>query len=97
MAGFDVLNPTSFVRTAAREGRLADRLTGLDGKVIGLIDDQLVGTEYYMRGLEQRLRSEFPGLTTHFWGKPILSGPSPSDLIAQAAERCDAVIVGSAG
>ena len=97
MAGFEVLNPTSFVRSQNREGRLARRLSGLNDKVIGLVDDGLVGTEIYMRGVEQRLQAEFPGLTTHFWAKPILSRPSPSALIAEAAERCDAVIVGSAG
>ena len=97
MAGFEVLSPVSFVRSETREGKLAKRLDTLNGKVIGLIDDGLVGTEYYMRGVEQALRAEFPELTTHYWPKPILSRPSPSQLIAEAAERCDAVVVGSAG
>ena len=97
MSPLIVLNPTSVVRPRVVEGQLAERLPDFNGKVVGLIDDGLIGSEYYMRGVEQLLRAEYPGVTTYFWSKPILSRPAPPELISEAAERCDAVIVGSAG
>ena len=97
MAPLVVLDPTSVVRPRVVEGQLAARLPDLRGQVVGLIDDGLPSSEYYMRGLEELLRAEYPGIETHFWPKPILSRPAPPELIAEAAERCAAVIVGSAG
>lgn len=97
MSSLIVLNPTGQVRSRVREGALAPRLAGFDTGTIGLIDDGLLGSEYYMRGLERLLQDEFPGIQTRFWLKPILSRPAPANLIEEAVERCDAVIVGSAG
>ena len=97
MAPLVVLDPTSVVRPRVIEGQLAARLPDFRGQVVGLIDDGLLGSEYYTRGLEDLLRAEYPGVQTHFWAKPILSRPAPPEMIAEAAERCDAVIVGSAG
>lgn len=97
MSPLVVLDPTGTVREQVNHGQIAPRLTTFDGKVIGLIDDGLLGSEYYLRGLERLLRSEFPTAQTHFWTKPVLSRPAPPALISEAVERCDTIIVGSAG
>ena len=96
MSPMIVLDPTGWVRQPAAETRLQERLPDLNGKVVGIIDDGLAGSEEYLKGLERRLREEYPGLETRFWTKPLLSRPAPEDLLATAAE-CDAVVVGSAG
>lgn len=97
MSPLTVYDPTGIVRRRVVEGQLAPRLSDFHGRIVGIIDDGLIGSPYDMRGLEQLFREEFEGLATRFWDKPILSRPSPAQLIAEVAESCDTVVIGSAG
>ncbi|MBI3965831.1 MAG: hypothetical protein HY329_09370 [Chloroflexi bacterium] len=89
-----VLNPEGEVR--ARAAQLAARLEDPSNAVIGIVDDGLVGSDYFMKAIESLLQTEY-GAKTRYWLKPMLSRPAPPDLIEQVAAECDAVVVGIAG
>jgi hypothetical protein len=91
-----ILNPEGIVRPRLVEGGLAPRLSDINGKKIGIIDDGFADSARYLHGIEQILKERYPSCETHYWEKPILSRPSPDDLIAEVCASSDAVIVGIA-
>jgi hypothetical protein len=87
-----VLDPT--VQPAPVAARMAQRLSSLQGKRIGLLDNgkphakELL--EHVAQLLEERLR---PGQVLRF-RKPNASKPAPGELIADITKQVDAVING---
>ena len=91
-----VLNPEGKPR-AGKETEVARRVDRVEGKTIGVIDDGLAGSDYFMKGIQQLIEKTYPGAKALYFPKPILSRPSPKELLDQVAGQCDAVVVGIAG
>lgn len=83
-------------RQEATQPQLAPRLSTLDGKTIGLIDDGFAGSEEYVRGVGDLLVGSHADVTVRYWRKPTLARAAPIPLIEEAGLACDAVIVGIA-
>lgn len=88
-----VLNPVGETRFAHQEDRLSERAATLDGKVLGFVDDG-ISADYFAR-FQELIRERFEPREMPYWKKPLLSAPSPIELIEEVAARCDAVIVGT--
>lgn len=73
---------------------LAPRLASLEGKVIGFLDEGDMSP--YLERFRAILRDLARPAEVAYWRKPLMSKPSPSTLLEEVAERCDAVIVGYA-
>ena len=90
---FFVLDPVGDVQWEVEV--LADRLDGLNNKVIGLLDDGFGGTvaDSFER-LEELIKEKAPGITVKHWKKPNLSVPTPANLFGEIMESTDGVVVG---
>ncbi len=87
-----ILNPVGDVRYIERRDKLAPRLSDLAGKVIGFVDDG-AGKSYFQR-IEELLTERAKVAQIIRKVKPLLSAPSPRELVDEVASACDAVIVG---
>jgi len=83
-----LLDPTSERQLAIRE-RLP-RLSGLDGKTIGLLDISKPRGNVLLDRLEEKLRER--GADVKRYRKPTFTKPAPVDLRQQIANECDAVL-----
>ncbi|MEK7873062.1 MAG: hypothetical protein AAB502_04285 [Chloroflexota bacterium] len=91
-----ILNPEGKAR-AVKQTELARRIDRIEGKTIGVIDDGLSGSDYFMKGIQGLIEKTYPGSKAIYYPKPILSRPSPKEMLEQVANQCDAVIVGIGG
>lgn len=71
---------------------LAPRVAGLDGKVIGILDNGKWNANKLLRAIEQQLRGKygFPAVLKRKKEGP--SVPAPAGMIEELAEQCDLVI-----
>jgi len=83
-----LLDPTSEVVPAERVR--ATRLTGIDGKIIGLLDIAKQRGDIFLDRVEERL-SEMGADVVRFT-KPTFTKPAPIDLRHEIAQQCDAVV-----
>jgi hypothetical protein len=71
------------------QAAIARRLTSLDGKAIGFIDNIKPNAGLFLQYIEQLMRAEHPGMTTHNVRKNFTS----SKLIADQLDgKVDAVV-----
>jgi hypothetical protein len=83
-----LLDPTS-ERVPAERLR-AERLTGLEGQTVGLLDIAKMRGDIFLDRLEERLVGE--GAKVIRYKKPTFTKPAPIDLRHEIAEQCDAVV-----
>jgi hypothetical protein len=83
-----LLDPTS-ERVPAERLR-AERLTGLKGQTVGLLDIAKMRGDIFLDRLEERLVGE--GAKVIRYKKPTFTKPAPIDLRHEIAEQCDAVV-----
>ena len=83
-----LLDPTS-ERIPADRPR-AERLSGLEGRTIGLLDIAKMRGDVFLDQLESRLEAQ--GAKVLRFKKPTFTKPAPIDLRHEIAEQCDAVV-----
>lgn len=83
-----LLDPTS-ERVPAERPR-AERLAGLEGHTIGLLDIAKMRGDVFLDRLEDRLEGR--GARVLRFQKPTFTKPAPIDLRHEIARQCDAVV-----
>jgi len=83
-----LLDPTS-ERVPSERSR-AERLRGLKGQTVGLLDIAKMRGDIFLDRLEERLVGE--GAKVIRYKKPTFTKPAPIDLRHEIAEQCDAVV-----
>ena len=71
---------------------LAPRVPGLDGKVIGILDNGKWNANKLLRAIEQQMRGKYALPAVLSRKKEGPSVPAPLGMIAELAEQCDLVI-----
>lgn len=85
----DVLNPVGAVSAADRS--IADRLAGLEGATIGLLDNAKTNADVFLEAVGEILTAEFDVDETVYRRKDGTA--MPADAIATTLhDRCDAVV-----
>ena len=87
-----LLDPTSELQPASRQ--LNDRLTSLEGAVIGLLDISKPKGREFLDEVETQLKKL--GATVKRYSKPTFTRVAPVELSQQISVECDAVIEGLA-
>ncbi len=87
--GVDILDPT--IRTVEAL-RPAPRLSSLEGKSIGLLDNSKEKADVFLTALAERLGERFHVPTVMHRRKPAYSRIAPPPIIAELCETCDCVI-----
>lgn len=88
-----VLNPVGESKYANAKDEVSARVGQFDNKVIGVIDDG-AGKLYFDR-IKQLFSESFEGVQVIHRVKPMLSAPSPLEIIDEVARLSDAAIVGT--
>ena len=70
--------------------KLAPRLTSLDGKVVGLLDNTKDLVETLLNEVQVQLQKDFPNAEFRYFRKDSVSG-APPGLMEQVAQ-CNAVV-----
>ncbi len=83
-----VLDPTGELAPAARQR--TERLSGLEGRTIGLLDISKPRGDVFLDRVQELL--ELDGARVARYAKPTFAKPAPVDLRHQIATTCDAVI-----
>ncbi|MFT7599097.1 MAG: hypothetical protein ACI8TP_002022 [Acidimicrobiales bacterium] len=83
-----VLDPTA--GKVAQSIERVDRLSSIDGKIVGLLDISKPRGDRFLDRLEARLVEH--GATVKRFAKPTFTKPAPVDLRHEIATSCDAVI-----
>ncbi len=83
-----VLDPTS--ERVVAERQLVARPTGLEGRIVGLLDISKPRGDVFLDRLEQRLAEG--GATVKRYRKPTFAKPAPVDLRHEIATQCEVVI-----
>ncbi len=83
-----VLDPTSEERSP--EIQLSERIKGIEGSTIGLLDISKPRGDVFLNQLEKRLTEH--GATVLRFMKPTFTKPAPVDLRYEISSKCDAVI-----
>ena len=81
-------NPPGTSRT------VSPRLETLHHKSIGLLNNGKPSFDLFLADLEGLLRAEYPSIEIIQRMKPVVPRPVPSDMLAELAEKCDAVVTG---
>jgi hypothetical protein len=84
-----VLDPTSEEIVATSQ--TTARLTSLQGRVIGLLDNGKIRVHELLNFMEAILRSEHGVAEVRRFKKPDASRPVPSEVLAEM-QACDAII-----
>ncbi len=88
----ELLNPVGEVESL--DLALAPRLEGLEGTVLGIIDNAMPGASPFMARLETSLRERIRFAAVLKRQKARGSSPSPQELIDELAQRCQLVVYG---
>lgn len=83
-----VLDPTGERSEATRE--LSDRPASLDGLTVGLLDISKARGDVFLDRVEAAFTER--GIATRRYRKPTFTKPAPSDLRAEIARECGAVV-----
>jgi hypothetical protein len=68
----------------------AERLDGLQGRVVGLLDISKAKGDVFLDRLAELLTER--GATVRRYEKPTFAKPAPADLRRRIGQQCDAVI-----
>jgi len=90
--GVVLYDPTADPKAIA--ARLAARLSTLEGKRVGILDNSKANAGTLMLAVAQRLRERYGVGEIVKREKPVAGPPSPATLAA--LEKCDFALVGSA-
>lgn len=85
----EILNPVG-EKAARQKADAAVRRTGGRRRVIGLLNNSKPNVAFFLKAVENELRSQGKGYQTLKVSKPRSAGPCPD--IDRLAERCDYVI-----
>ncbi len=88
----ELLDPRGDPQVAARQR--TPRLKGLDGVVIGLLNNGKPNFDEFMADMEVLFRAQYPSLRIVQRMKPVVPRPVPQDMLAELVETCDAVVTG---
>lgn len=81
--------------THSGEG-IAARPATLDGKVIGLLSNNKPNSELLLRDVADMIEAEYAVKSVVAANKGSHRIPAPAEMIADLADKCDAVIVATA-
>ena len=84
-----VFDPTAEDAPAPRSG--AARLTSLDGRTIGLLDNSKIRVRELLDHVEEVLRTQFGVAQVLRFRKPEASRPAPPEMLVDM-QRCEAII-----
>lgn len=76
------------------ERAISPRLDGLGGKSIGLLNNGKPNFDLFLVDFEQLLRAEYPSVEVVQRMKPVVPRPVPEEMLAELAQKCDAVVIG---
>jgi hypothetical protein len=85
-----VLHPGA--EDTAEEHTLADRLSGLRGATVGLIDNHKRNADVYLEELARLLQDRYGVSKVVSYRKISQSMPTPTDVLDSLAAECDAVV-----
>jgi hypothetical protein len=88
-----IVDPTASTRNAPR--RLRRALDGLEGKVVGFIDNVKPNFHFLVDDLAELLVGKYGVASVVKHRKRTASVPAPDEVIADVAGKCDLVITGS--
>jgi hypothetical protein len=87
---YDLLSPID--SRDEQERVLAPRLSDLNGKVLGLLDNRKGNADHLLMRFGELLGEQYALKDIMFETKPIFSRPAPDDLLDKFASRCDVVL-----
>ena len=87
-----VLDPTGKIRTKDRP--LAPRLEGLDGKILGIVDDGMPNCDAYLDRVVELLSQRFKLGGVVKTVKPSMSSPLPQKTFQDMLKKADFFVVG---
>jgi hypothetical protein len=85
-----VLHPAA--EDVAEQHAPAPRLSSLQGKTVGLIDNHKRNANVYLEALEQLLQADYGVARVVTYRKISQSMPTPGEVLDQLASTCDALI-----
>ena len=71
---------------------LSDSLSGLEGKVVGLLENRKYHADTFMQELEQTLLNDYGVKKVIYNRKSTYSAPHPDDKLEALLKECDAII-----
>ncbi len=75
---------------------LAARLSTLEGKRVGLIDNRKRNSDVFLLKLQDLLRDKYGVADFQYYRKDSASIPTPPEVMADLVKTCDAVLHGVA-
>ncbi len=90
--GFELLDPTVDMQTVHYS--TSPRVSGLDGKVIGMLDNAKSNFNNLLDDIEVLFREKYPNATIIRRRKPGASTACPPDTMKELLEKCDTIITG---
>ena len=88
-----IVNPAAAVRGSLKD--LRRTLDGLQGKVVGFIDNVKPNFHFLVDDLAEILVAKYGVAAVVKHRKRTASIPAPEDIVADIARQCDLVITGS--
>ena len=94
MTTIDVLSPAA--ATSGSAVPLAARVTTLEGRVVGLLNNSKSGTRPFLDRVEELLRREHGVSKIIRYDKNAAALPIPDEMLEAAIRECDVVVNGIA-
>ncbi len=89
--GIPVMDPRGETPAASRS--MAPRPSGLDGKIIALVDNTKINAGNLLDRLSSLLTAEVEPARIVRYSKTDATRPAPPSLIAQIADECDGAVL----
>lgn len=86
-----VYDPTA--AAVEQQDGLATRFNGLDGKVIGFLNNTKDHTDVIFEQVADMIKDRYPAAEVRFFRKESVSGMLP-EMMADMKKECDAVVTG---